>query len=366
VDLRYRYEKVDQQGFERDARASTLRLRLGYTTGTYYGFFVGTDLEYITTIGADTYNQFENGLTQYPVIADPEDTELNRAFLGYSGLKNTLFKLGRQRIKLDNLRFFGNVGWRQNEQTFDAFVVSTEIAERATITAGYVDNVNTIWGDSHPTRSDINLSAPIFHAAVKIPKGTMVAYAHFLDNQDSPGASHKNFGIRYSGKHAFNDNWDLLYAGEYADQSDYEEGSSVIDAEYYTAEIGARWKRVTGKLGYEVLGSNDGMYGFATPFATLHKFNGWADQFLATPANGLEDTYVSISADLWWKLKAMVVYHDFSADEGGEDFGTEWDAQVSRAFKKKYSVAVKYANFDTDSSTKSDISKLWGMLGLKF
>ena len=108
------------------------------------------------------------------------------------------------------------------------------------------------------------------------------------------------------------------------------------------------------------------MYGFATPFATLHKFNGWADQFLVTPANGLEDAYASLAADLWWKIQAVVVYHDFSAEDGGEDFGSEWDAQVSRTFQEKYTVAVKYANFDTDSGTKPDVAKLWGWLGLKF
>ncbi len=44
-------------------------------------------------------------------------------------------------------------------------------------------------------------------------------------------------------------------------------------------------------VGYELLGSDDGVAAFQTPLATLHKFNGFADQFLVTPAGGLQDIY---------------------------------------------------------------------------
>ena len=40
----------------------------------------------------------------------------------------------------------------------------------------------------------------------------------------------------------------------------------------------------------------NGVKGFTTPLATLHKFQGWADKFLATPVNGIEDEYVNLSA----------------------------------------------------------------------
>lgn len=183
--------------------------------------------------------------------------------------------------------------------------------------------------------------------------------------EDSPEQSHRDLGLRYSGKHVFSDNVDLLYTGEYADQSDYKDGASIIDASYYFAEIGVRWKRLTSKVGYEVLGSNDGAYGFSTPFATLHKFNGWTDLFLTTPDEGLEDLYVSVGADLWG-FKAKAVYHDFSANENGEDFGNELDLQVARTFTRHYTAVLKYADFDSDSDSKPDTMKLWGILQLKF
>ena len=46
-------------------------------------------------------------------------------------------------------------------------------------------------------------------------------------------------------------------------------------------------------MGIEIL-ANDKETSFATPLATLHKFNGFADQFLATPSQGLEDKFLKI------------------------------------------------------------------------
>ena len=80
------------------------------------------------------------------------------------------------------------------------------------------------------------------------------------------------------------------------------------------------------------MASDDGMYGFSTPLATLHKFNGWSDQFLTTPKEGLVDLYASISGKAFgggW----TVALHDFSADESSEsvdDLGSESQCHLSR------------------------------------
>lgn len=52
-------------------------------------------------------------------MADPECTEANQAYLQMK-LGTFTGIAGRQRVILDNARFIGNVGWRQNEQTYDA------------------------------------------------------------------------------------------------------------------------------------------------------------------------------------------------------------------------------------------------------
>src|SRR3546814_3293516 len=70
----------------------------------------------------------------------------------------------------------------------------------------------------------------------------------------------------------------------------------------------------------------NGVVAFQTPLATLHAFNGWADRFLSTPGNGLEDIYVGVGGKHGqWNWQAL--WHDFSADRGGADYGTELDAQ---------------------------------------
>ena len=120
---RYRFERVSQAGFSRKASANSLLLRPGYSTGEAFGFSARIDLDTIMQIGKERFNDTVNGNTIYPVIADSDTVELNQAFLKFKGIPKTTLIGGRQRIKLDNDRFVGNVGFRQNEQTFDAATV---------------------------------------------------------------------------------------------------------------------------------------------------------------------------------------------------------------------------------------------------
>ena len=120
LDFRYRYEQVDQQGFDVDAYASTLRTRLNYTTAEWQGLTAMLEAANVVVLGQyDLYNSTTNGATSRPVVADPEYTEINQAWLQYRRGSFTGIG-GRQVINLDNQRFVGNVAWRQNDQTYDA------------------------------------------------------------------------------------------------------------------------------------------------------------------------------------------------------------------------------------------------------
>jgi hypothetical protein len=117
--------------------------------------------------------------------------------------------------------------------------------------------------------------------------------------------------------------------------------------------------------GYELL-QGDGTYSVQTPLATLHAFNGWADQFLSTPATGLKDTYLSVGGAVVG-VKLMAVYHDFSADKGGGDYGKESDLLVAKKLGKPYSVVVKYAAYSAGGAAgKVDTNKLWLMGEVSF
>lgn len=366
ADVRYRYEDVDEEGFDEDAEASTVRLRLGYETGSYRGFSAYADLEAVATVGSEKYDSTANGKGQFPAVFDPEDEELNQLWLAYAAPWNTTLKLGRQRIKLDNDRFVGNVGFRQNEQTFDAFSIKGAPRKRFSFFLAHVNNANRIFGENHPVpaRADQHLSAELLNLAFELPIGTLTGYAYFLELEDTPDDSHKNIGLRLTGKRELSDHLKLLYTAERADQSDYEDGLSTVDAGYLLAELGLNVRGVTVKGGYEVL-EGDGTYGFQTPLATLHAHNGWADRFAGgTPDTGLEDSFLSISGSVaGFTLKG--IYHDFNAETGGADYGDELNLYVGRKLGENCSVSVKFADYDADSGSgggapdERDVRKLW-------
>lgn len=113
----------------------------------------------------------------------------------------------------------------------------------------------------------------------------------------------------------------------------------------------------------ETLDSDGGAYGFQTPLATKHAFNGWADKFLATPTGGLTDTYLKVVSKLGG-VKVVAMYHDFSSDFGSTDYGTELDLVVVKKIDKHFKVLAKYASYSADNFS-ADTDKLWLQLEMK-
>jgi len=359
LDLRLRYENVDQDNALQDADAFTLRTRLGYETADFKGFSACVEMENVTAL-VDDYNSTLNGNTQYSTVADPEGTEINQSYLDYSGFADTLVRAGRQRVILDNARFVGNVGWRQNEQTYTGAMISNTSLPDTTLTYAYVNEVKGITGGATDVHAHL-LNAS--YAGLEF--ATLTGYGYLIDFVDSPAMSQQTWGVRLSGDTELSAAR-LLYAAELAQQSDYEDGNSNIDADYRLFELGVSAGGITGKVGYELLGA-DTAYSFETPLATKHAFNGWADIFLNTPdGQGLEDVYVLVTGNVAG-VKLVGVYHDFSADSGGADFGTEFDLLATKKFGKHYSAGIKYASFDADSaSSYVDTDKFWLWGGVSF
>lgn len=355
LDVRYRLENVEQDNALDDATASTVRTVLGYTTGTLNGLSGYIEFEDVSALGDDDYNSTVNGKAQFSVIPDPEVTELNEIYLGYKG-DSFVLKSGRQSLILDNARFIGNVGWRQNEQTFDMPVsyVNTGI-ENLKLTYGYMTGVQRIFGDDSPV-GEFNMSNHILNAGYTFAPFKITAYAYLLEFDNEPLQSlmsQQTVGASFSGATG-----GFSYYLEYATQSDYADGAPAIDADYTLIELGYKLGPVALKAAQETLGG-DGTYAFTTPLATLHAFNGWADMFLATPLTGLVDAYVDAGATVGgFGVKA--VYHDFSSDRGGVDFGTEIDLLLSRKFSPAYSGGLKFASFSSDSApVYVDTDKIW-------
>jgi len=369
VTFRYRFENVDDDARAEEGRASTLKSRLTYTTQTYKDFQVQLEVDNVSRIGSDNYDDLHNSNTDRGVVADTDGTAFNQAWVAYTGIADTTFKVGRQRINLDNQRFVGGVGWRQNEQTYDGVtIVNTSLADTTAVYA-YVQNVERIFGpddgrDGTPaSNSNLETEAHIFNVNYKgLGFGTLSGYAYLLDIDDIPDASTQTFGARFTGSQG--DETKFLYTAEYARQSDYKDSTKSFDADYYMLEAGVQAKGVTAKLGMEVLGADDDKGSFSTPLATLHAFQGFADKFLATPGDGIEDVYVSVFTKILG-AKVGMIYHDFEADEGSTNYGNEIDFVIAKQVHKNVHLLFKYANYNADDFG-TDTEKAWLQLTVKF
>jgi hypothetical protein len=363
LNLRARWEHADQSNLE-ESDAVTLRTRLGYTTGAFNGFKLSAEFEDISALDADAYNQagLNPGGAGKTVIADPETTEVNQVWLGYT-LDKTDVKVGRQRIVLDNQRFVGDVAWRQNMQTYDAVSLQDKTVEKLTLNYAYLWQINRVFGHEHPQGTWDSDSHLINASYAGLPGGTLAGYIYLLDFENSAANSCATYGLSYAGTREMGEDFNLVYRAEYATQSDT--GSSTLDyrADYLLGELGAGTDVFTGTLGYEVLGTDNNV-GFKTPLATLHAFNGWADLFLNTPNAGLEDLYVKAAATLPRGWTATAVYHQFETDLG-DDLGDEWDLLVSWKINKQWAALAKAASFNSSSSLP-DVTKFWAQVDFVF
>ena len=126
-------------------------------------------------------------------------------------------------------------------------------------------------------------------------------------------------------------------------------------------EVGTEVSGFTIKLANEHLGGT-GVSGEAvqTPLATGHKFNGFADVFLATPPAGLEDLYLSVGTTIA-DVQCSATYHDFESDAGGLDYGNELDLVLGYELCPAFAVGVKFASFDGEVAQGfGDVDKLMG------
>ncbi|PKB14457.1 alginate export protein [Novosphingobium kunmingense] len=370
VEGRLRYENVDTPSL--DADALTMRLRAGFELKHASGLSVLAEAEGSLAL-IDDYNAFPFTIANsqrrpgFAVVGDPMTVELNRLQLQYKGKAGTL-TAGRQRINLDDQRWVGAVGWRQNEQTFDAVRAEAKLGP-VSIDATYANSQRTIWGIEAGPRRAFDGDFGFLGAGARVGPAQVKAFAYLLDYDAAeqvgtlaaPNADTQTYGARATAAFKLSKTASLALAASYARQFDWQDNPADYGADYVAGEAALAVGPVTLTGGYEKLGSDNGR-AVQSPMATLHKFNGWADLFLTTPAAGLEDFYAG-AAMKFPKFKALpglnaaVTWHRFESDAGSLHYGEEWDASLG--FKLgRANLLAKFADYNA-ANLGADTRKLW-------
>ncbi len=412
-EIRPRYEMVDADkqlggatpgtvAKKGNANAMTNRLVLGVGADLFGTDWLSTYVEMtdVHALNKQNFNSSNNGVTDKNIVADPEQTRLTQAYLDFK-FAGAKLRTGRQMINLDNQRFIGAVGWRQMPQTFDAHTLTYNGVENLNLFASYVYQTNRIFADeaSSAKTGKFDSESLLLNAKYKVMDAlTVTAYGYLLSNRaESASASSvtadnaDTYGIALTGKPKLGD-ITLNYRAEYAMMTDgsFDAGNTPSldeehDADYMNLELGMNMSGILAGIGYEVQSGmtnaeladpNQKNKTFSTPLGTNHKFNGWADVFLSTPDNGLEDLNLMVG----YKSKQVgvikAVYHKFDSAEESISYGTEFDLLYKRAIPgvKGLTGMLKYANYSADDSyaqgnpagQSEDVSKFWAMLDYKF
>ena len=341
VDARLRYEEFDLHNGApiNDRSGTSFRVRYGYTTPDFSGLTAMVEGETLTRVGGEV-----NDI--HPLDEAGDGTDLNQLWLQYEDANYGRIKIGRQIYALDDHRFIGHVGWRQNIQTFDAVTAEFTGIEKLSIKSFYLAQQHSV----NQLHNDLDaLGLNVTYTFAPNLALTMFYYDIEGDEASNMNASNKTLGARASGTLRVQD-LPIIYAASIAEQTDTGPSTLNYNAAYYAADISTKIKAVTLGGGFEIFESN-----FRTPLATVHKFNGFADALLPTGGftNGLEDFYVyaGYTLPVGNGIKAKVIYHWFdseSAGASGQDGGNEIDFIVSYPINQYFSLLAKYGDYDSD------------------
>ncbi|MDA8231683.1 MAG: alginate export family protein [Magnetospirillum sp.] len=380
VQVRPRYEIVQQQG-KAESQAATVRTLVGYSTKPMEG--LGATLQFIdvAVLDTDTYNipgiAGVNGVANHPSranIPDPRAANVNQAFVSYEGLSDTRMVAGRQIITLDDQRFVGNVDFRQNMQTFDAVSASNQSLPDVKLFGAYLFGLKDILNqevDQNTYLAEANWTR--FEAVQVDGFGYWYGNESNLPYTQLPGAAgcyiattarscnSATYGGRLHGSLDFPAGLGVDYVGEYARQVAYDGGDPAIDAAYGHGGGKLKWKDVFLGADYMVMGSNGGRYGFQTPLATKHAFNGWAEMFLTTPKEGLRSAYATGGAKLFGS-NLLVRCYAFRSDYQDKDFGHEWDFSWTYPVTPHITGGLEYAKYHASNAGFADTSGGLGAL----
>jgi Alginate export len=369
IELRPRYNYLDEADYPEDARGGTMRTVLGWVTAPWYGIRVRVEVMNASHLGSKQFNDdpAQINTSPYPLLPDPLYTGVNQAYAEYTNDSGLRVKLGRQVVRFDNQRWVSDNDFRQIPQLFEGANVAYMGFEGMELSAGYYDKVRTTSGITN----DLRLTT--LRAAWNPYEGqSVIGYAIFHD-QAANGAftgfadnSYRVVGVKAEGAARVHD-LDVPYIAEYAQQRPYANGDSRVDANYWRLGAGVSTPAWTARYDYEVKGSNGGQYGVQMPLTDFYQYNGWTLSFFTTPRQGLHDQWLTLR---WQVVEPLTFYgeaHKFRSDFGGLDFGRENDVGLTWSILQGLDLRLQYARYDPGSGTSNDaIRKTWLTLSYSY
>lgn len=341
IDAVLRYEVFDlDNGLPANDRDGTsLRVRYGYTSPDFNGFTAMIEGETLTRVGGDAADI-------HPLDDAGDGTDLNQLWAQYKDADLGSIKLGRQIYALDDHRFIGHVGWRQNIQVFDAATFDYTGVKKLSVKGFYFAEQHAVNG-THNELDAFGLN--VSYGFVDAFKLTGFLYDIEGDDVGNAAISNRTIGLRATGKVMLGEQA-FIYSASIAEQEETGPAPVAFDAGYFAGDLSTKVGGVTLGAGFEMLEA-----GFRTPLATVHKFNGFADALLPVVgfANGLEDYYVYVgyTIPVGNGINAKVIYHDFSPETGAGDYGDEIDFVASYKFNKYFSALAKYGSYNSDGGS---------------
>jgi hypothetical protein len=386
--LRPRFTGVDQDARSEAAQWATLRTQLGWETLSWQGFKGVVEaidvrrfadegfIDYRSTPayrqpvwnGWNAYGSYPGyNQSYYPLVADPEGTDLNRAYLEYAG-HDSVVRAGRQAIRLDNQRFVGDYDFGQLPQLFSAVTIENRSLPGVRLFYGYVGRVRNPYGVQWGSSTNlVNVWYEPWEAL------RLAGFAYF-QNQAKTGSvtgfadnSNRIVGGRLWGALPLGSRMKLRYTAEAAEQRSFASGDARIDAPYRRLGAGLSGESWLVRADWERLGSPQGVYGFQTPLGSTAMFTGRVDIFATTPGFGLIDRRVGANAT-WGRAGFRLDYHNFRSDYRGLDLGWEWDAGVTWNFTPSLALSVDYGDYrGGEAGTGTvDTRKLWVTLSYSY
>jgi len=363
VELRPRYNYLDEAEYPETGEGGTMRTVLGWITAPYYGIRVRLEAINASHLGAKRFNDDPSQInaSPYPLLPDPMYTGVNQAYVEYSNDDaGAHLRLGRQVVRLDNQRWVSDNDFRQVPQLFEGAWASFDGLEKTELEAGYFTKVRNTSG----VTNDLRLT--VLRAACNPLEGHSIAAYAVLHDQAANGAftgfadnSYRVVGAKAEGA-ARLQGIDVAYIAEYARQRPYANGDSRVDADYWRLGAGAATPRWTARYDYEVKGSNSGQYGVQMPLTDFYRYNGWTLTFFNTPRQGLRDGWLTLR---WQLLDPLTFYgeaHRFRSDFGGLDLGRENDVGLTWSIMDGLEARLQHARYDPGAGTANDaIRKTW-------